>query len=52
MVAISDSIAVQEAALVALNILVKEIKEELSFVKEQDAALSKVKQSDACMMEY
>jgi len=43
---LSDQLAEREGALVAAEKLVKELKEELAFLKEQEAASSKVSLSD------
>jgi predicted AAA+ superfamily ATPase len=40
---LSDQLAEREGALVAAEKLVKELKEELAFLKEQEAVSSKVK---------
>ena len=40
---LSDQLAEREGALVAAEKLVKELKEELAFLKEQEAASSKVR---------
>ena len=39
---LSDSLAERESALVAADKLVKELKEELTFLKEQEAAVNQV----------
>lgn len=41
-VAFVVTVTLQEATLTAVNNIIKELKEELAFVKEQDSALSKV----------
>lgn len=40
---LSDSLAEKESALVAADKLVKELREELSFLKEQEVLVSKVR---------
>lgn len=40
---LSDSLAEKESALVAADKLVKELREELAFLKEQEASVSKVR---------
>jgi hypothetical protein len=40
---LSDSLAEKESALVAADKLVKELREELTFLKEQEALVSKVR---------
>ena len=40
---LSDQLAEREAALIAADKLVKELREELTFLKEQESSLSKVR---------
>ena len=40
---LSDSLAEKESALVAADKLVKELREELAFLKEQEAAVNQVR---------
>ena len=40
---LSDQLAERESALTAANKLVSELREELAFLKEQEASLSKVR---------
>jgi kinesin family member 5 len=45
---LSDQLAEKETALVAADKLVKDLREELGFLKEQEAVLSKVRVSFLC----
>lgn len=45
---LSDQLAEKESALVAAKKLVEELKEELTFLKEQEASVSKASACECC----
>lgn len=47
---LSDQLAERESALTTAEKLIKELKEELAFIKEQEAAINKVRTSFRCAM--
>jgi kinesin family protein 5 len=47
---LSDQLAERESALTTAEKLIKELKEELAFIKEQEAAINKVRTSFKCAM--